>query len=93
MYIIFLSLLLFCVLHFIDDTYQMKLFLGRLNVTKYIYASTALKYSFKGTCTSLGYIYFQALYTSTPLHWRGKYCTFCHSTTLVAGHFSHHWFQ
>ena len=41
-------------------------------VTKYIYSSTVLKVQFGGTCTLIVYFHFLLIYTSTPLHLRGK---------------------
>ena len=38
---------------------------------------------FWGTCTLLEHFHFLQLYTSTPLQFRGKYCTF-YSTTCIS---------
>ncbi len=49
-------------------------------VTKYIYSGTVLKYNFE--VLVLECLHFLLLYTSTQLHFGGKYCTF-YSTTFI----------
>ena len=44
------------------------------SVTKYIYSSTVLEYNFQHLYFFV--LHFVLLYTSTPLHFGGKHCTF-----------------
>ncbi len=52
------------------------------NVTKYIYSSTVFKYDLEVLVLYLSISIFMLLYISSPLDFRGKYCTF-YSTTFI----------
>merc|ERR1712168_1362473 len=63
---------LYCTVHYCTVLYTTVLY---YTVTKYIYLSTVIKYNAEVLLLYFTFPIFNT-FTSTPLHLRGKYCTF-----------------